>query len=178
MVQLQRRLSRIKTHFETTCHILVYTRDPRTKTGDDYIDVGDGCWRRNVLVTTWSCWRLENCHQHPLAVRRSLVAALDSRLSLTVTPTKTDKVDSISLIKKIKGAMFLTIFPITINLIFLVNLTNRFSEGYPRGMTRRARISWTAVVRVQRSSGSLEMLTLLNEINVQDKVKYFCPSIG
>ena len=22
----------------------------------DYIDVGDGCWRRNVLVTSLSCW--------------------------------------------------------------------------------------------------------------------------
>ena len=21
-----------------------------------YIDVGDGCWRRNVLVTIWKCW--------------------------------------------------------------------------------------------------------------------------
>ena len=21
-----------------------------------YIDVGDGCWRRNVLVTTMRCW--------------------------------------------------------------------------------------------------------------------------
>lgn len=20
------------------------------------IDVGDGCWKRNVLVTTWGCW--------------------------------------------------------------------------------------------------------------------------
>ena len=23
-----------------------------------YIDVGDGCWRRNVLVTTFGCWCL------------------------------------------------------------------------------------------------------------------------
>jgi len=23
----------------------------------DYIDVGDGCWGRNVLVTTLRCWR-------------------------------------------------------------------------------------------------------------------------
>ena len=23
---------------------------------DGYIDVGDGCWRRNVLVTTLRCW--------------------------------------------------------------------------------------------------------------------------
>ena len=22
-----------------------------------YIDVGDGCWRRNVLVTAVGCWR-------------------------------------------------------------------------------------------------------------------------
>ena len=52
-------------------------------------------------------------------------------LSLTVTPTKTDKVDSISLfqktILKTKAMMFLIIFPISIDLIFLGNLTNRFS---------------------------------------------------
>ena len=28
----------------------------RTNPIDGYIDVGDGCWRRNVLATTLRCW--------------------------------------------------------------------------------------------------------------------------
>ena len=30
--------------------------------GDGYVDVGDECWRPNVLVTTLRCWWF--CHQH------------------------------------------------------------------------------------------------------------------
>ena len=38
-----------------------------------YIDVGDGCWRRNVLETTLRCWFEMSpiskfCHQHPKIV--------------------------------------------------------------------------------------------------------------
>jgi len=56
--------------FYSSCMVHTVWNLPSNKHG--YIDVGDGCWRRNVLVTItrwwWRFWPSEFSHQHPQIV--------------------------------------------------------------------------------------------------------------
>ena len=55
---------------ESICFSLWKTQKHQSSTDSStgYINIGDGCWRRNVLATTLRCWWRYGrfCHQHPL----------------------------------------------------------------------------------------------------------------
>ena len=49
-------LNRLLSGLVSVCEnaLIILCRKPKPKNG--YIDVGDGCWRPNVLVTSLRCW--------------------------------------------------------------------------------------------------------------------------
>ena len=52
-------LIEILQHMATILTVSFYSKNY----AHDYIDYGDGCWRRKVLITPLRCWR-RFCYQH------------------------------------------------------------------------------------------------------------------
>ena len=96
-VQQIQLLNRLKYHF----NISILSDLLLVKSG--YIDVDDGCWRRNVLATTLRCWWGFGRFCHPLSFNISVghqhpkdLTNIEN-LSLTSKNSKQDKVNKIHL---------------------------------------------------------------------------------